>query len=517
MNKNPKQSDKRLLWFLRVIVPLIPVIMVTILVFTLYGKHPLDVTLYWNDEVINWHQVASFREHSFDIGYYTINEQPAPAAFTHFYVHGPWYPIFVGLASKLLGWRIYSGVILNSVLITSALYFFVFVMRLDRRQLLALAGVIASAYVITLYVTINMQETLQQSVSIILAMLFYIALKDQQSLSVKKKVAFVLFLLLATITRLSWGVLLLPYFLLVNRRSLRGVVLALVETGILSFVAIYVVYMTTPPGLHSVFDTAENIVLTPIETLSTIMTRTMTNASVYLDVGHKKPLDILQTFQALIFISMLFVTLFTTIFFRKLPKKLPQLARSVPVSSLGFHLYNLVSIHLASFGLYIIGTWGDYRVIATHLLVTMLIMILARSYRLLPIYVLGNLLFFLLYISTFASFTSQKYLVEHERLLSLEQQVVAVMSYNDTVENQWCNTILIHVYFYNDVVTTIPPGIGTTLFFTEESIISPKSQYLWLRDDDPELLARLETDLQLDFLLQMPQGKLYRNTKVNCP
>src|SRR5262245_38029134 len=90
----------------------------------------------YNDALGYWRTVLTFSQVGFQGGYYTFNELPAPASFTHFYVYGPMYPLIYGTLGRVFGWYPVTGVIINLGLVSAAIVGFITLTRPDKRQLI---------------------------------------------------------------------------------------------------------------------------------------------------------------------------------------------------------------------------------------------------------------------------------------------------------------------------------------------------------------------------------------------
>lgn len=494
------------------LVPLIPVVAMTFLVRWNYQKSPLDVSLFWNDEVVNWHQVKSFSRAGFHSGYYTINEHPAPASFTPFYVHGPWYPMLVGTMARATGWTIHSGVVLNSVLVSLALYAFVLSQRLSNGKLVLLGGILAVAYPIVFYLPINMQEAPQQAMAILLAICFSYLFTHQERASIPAKLLLTCVVLTASVTRMSWAILLAPLFLLINRKDGRGRLIAMVQTALAAALVCWIVFETTPPGNHSVFGAAAAFRASPAEALTRLLLNLAANGRLYYSFAGQNALDVNQKI-AVTTIALLLLLQLSVSYLRRPRSGHPGLLGDDVTL---FHLYNLLGIQCASFAFYIVGTWGDYRVIYSHILLTLLLLILSGRRLTVLCFIAVSLLSMPRVHTHFRSFTEQKYAASMKVPGPLHDQVAAVLHYDASASSRWCNTVLMDIDLYDGIVTTIPGGFGTSVILGVKSMSPIRSRYLWITDVTYDSLSRQIPRLRLKRLLAMPRGELYFNLDADC-
>ncbi|MBC7814473.1 MAG: hypothetical protein H7175_25175, partial [Burkholderiales bacterium] len=161
-----------------------------------------------SDEVLFWHQIDTFREVGFNGGYYSINEVPAAAAFSHFYTKGPLFPALYGTAARLTGWQLDTGVTFNLIVVTLALAIFIAITRPNHAQLIALGLVIVTFWPLMSTIPLIMQEAFQSALALILAAIFYRILNRAEPLSPIALVTVTAFILLASLVRgVTWAML----------------------------------------------------------------------------------------------------------------------------------------------------------------------------------------------------------------------------------------------------------------------------------------------------------------------
>jgi hypothetical protein len=91
------------------VTALTPVLAAALLVLATPDVTPNRFYPFKVDEMRYWHQIATFRAVGFNGGYYTIDEQPAPASFSHFHTKGPLFPMLYGTIACFVGWYPESG------------------------------------------------------------------------------------------------------------------------------------------------------------------------------------------------------------------------------------------------------------------------------------------------------------------------------------------------------------------------------------------------------------------------
>jgi hypothetical protein len=306
--------------------------------------------------------------------------------------------------------------------------------------------------------------------------------------------------------------MLAPFFLLINRKNRRGLLTAVVQTGIAAVVVYWIVFETTPPGNHSVFKAAAGFTATPTDALRHFLLQAAANFRLYYSFAGQNALDVNQKV-AVTTITLLLLLQLVFSLFRSVRLGRP-LAREDYVTA--FHVYNLIAVHCASFAFYIIGTWGDYRVIYTHILLSLLLLLLSGRRAIVICFIAISLLNLPSIHANFRSFTAGKYADSSKTPARVYDQVAKVLTYDARATSRWCNTVLMDIGLYDGVVSAIPAGIGTSVIFDTESTSAIHSRYLWITDSTRDLLARRIPQPRLEHLLAMPRGELYLNLDADC-
>lgn len=164
----------------------------------------LDAKPTLNDSFGYWMAAKTFALAGFNGGYFTINEVPAPASFTHFYAYGPGYAIFFGLLGRLFSWQPYSIAVWNVVAISAA--FFIY-FRLTGasllRQVIVVITAITSSWLMA-YLPINMMEATSHITGIVIAG-FLAFLYKQNRINYLWGIGALVFILLVSWPRLTWA------------------------------------------------------------------------------------------------------------------------------------------------------------------------------------------------------------------------------------------------------------------------------------------------------------------------
>jgi hypothetical protein len=173
---------------------------------------------------------------------------------------------------------------------------------------------------------------------------------------------------------------------------------------------------------------------------------------------------------------------------------------------------------VASFALYIIATWGDYRVIFAHLLLVLLIMVLRRNYLPLILVILINLLFMPIFYQQSGISFDRKYpsAADSPYVIELSNMLNETIIYDENTDNRWCNTMLISLDYVSDM-ELVPAGIGTSVIISDHFGEQPlHSQYLWLTEVHYNILLNRETPANLTVLFPVNNGFVLLNEDAEC-
>lgn len=401
----------------------------------------------WNDEVSNWHQTLTFSQVGFQGGYYTVVETPAKASFSHFYVYGPWYPMLYGTIAALTGWTAYTAPLLNWFFISLSLAAFAFLLRLKNLQIFLLMLIMATFWPLLLYGSTNMQEGLQQANTIILAIIFVTVLQQQERLPRKWRWLFLIVITWITLLRLSWAIFYVPFFCLTAPKTFRDQIIALLKSVIAMILVIALFLSVGAPGtaMFPLFAPLTFFHASIGEGLIATVRYALFNAYRFFNVS-KEQLDVLQTIQVTTLILWSLVLLAV----RPISQRLTLTNRL----ELAFHLYNLGVIVLAHFVLYQVGQWRDYRVIAGHILLSVLVLLARGRFRMVSLFIVGNILFLSAFLNTFTDFMKPKFSADKVLLQTFEERVIAKLC----------------------IMTRTPSTLGVTPCCSVSRIITP---YLW--------------------------------------
>ena len=350
-----------------------------------------------------WHQIKTFVAVGFSGGYYTVGEEAAPASFTHFYTWGPWYIALYGLIGKAVGWTLWSPMLFDVAAVTLALLGAVLLIRPNSRQLALVLLVLLTYWPLHLHLPRAMQEPFHYAVAIVLAGIFYRLLVREGAVPHWLLGAALVTIVGAALVRPTWAVLLLPLVTIVVEERLHGcaprgsrfrqmfcgwpfLTACAVVTGIF-LLSRYV----AAPYPHPVMSDVQLLLSSPIDGVQRLLAVTTAQGMTYLWPDGEHLLWTLLRYQALGIVLWM-----TVLAFRRRGNDAGQGAPGRPPwrwAERCTHILNLSLIVLLVLMLWRVENEGDYRVVAPHLLLSLLLLAACGRGRVVAVAVLTGLLF----------------------------------------------------------------------------------------------------------------------------
>lgn len=460
-----------------------------------------------NDEVINWHMVETFQQTGFAGGYYTKYEVPAPAEFTHFYTWGPVHPMIYGGLATLTGWESYTPVLINITLLTLALGLFMMVIRPKTGQIILIGLAMLTFWPVWLYTTSGFQESFQQAIGIGLAIIFILALNKRQHLTNRAVLAGSGFILFATMARLTWGIAIPLLFWLIapgiqrfrQHRRRYWVAMGIVVLVGMVLVALVFTSMSAPYEGSRLYQIFYN------RSFSALADNINLNLSRLFD---GPALMVALRIQMIVLaVAVLLAYPIGRWWQRRYKDYAP-----VEMADVIFSVVMLASVFVFAFLFYIFEGWRDYRVIAPHLLVVLLVLIGRKRYALAGLVILSNILLFGTFRETLKDERINNFTTDQTITAEFEEQIAGVLVYDSGAESAWCNTVLTGIVVYP--LMGVPPGIGISFHNGEiDNLTYPlKSRYILA---DKQIDSILDT-LNVTFLTSTNRGDLYLNLNSSC-
>jgi hypothetical protein len=501
----------------------IPAIITSLLPYCIFNATLFDfIPGSVNDEIHYWHETLTFSQVGFRGGYYTLNELAAPFRFSHFGPHGPMFPMLYGTIGYFVGWYPYSAPIYNLVLVTIALCIFVCITKPDKKQLVAIGIFLATFWPLLLFLSTNMQEGLHFTIAIVLAGMFHSALLHDGKTSIVFKLAFLVILIFASLIRPSWSLLLVPLFVLnLKNKSGPKMLLAFVMAIVLSAGIFFIFnYLVAPyPNPVAFFFlkvlSFQSDAASFAKYVQTNLTKLVSFYGPNLHV-----LEVQQRYQ-LLFLLGVFSIVGGLALFKRGDREERKADITQTKWEVLFHFYNLGSILTATVLFYLFGNWGDYRVFAAHLLITMLLLIVSRQrfwLWLVGVIILSNVWRTPDFLDDFRGIRLPNFVYDQQSIAAFHKGVKYLVYDED--QDPWCNTLLSTAHnFYSYEFITVPAGIGISTVFDPTQLEFPlKSKYLLIRHDmvqDPRY-QRFSDELNIERLSYTAFGDIYLNLDAKC-
>lgn len=502
-------------WVLSAVVALLPIAIVCAAISLVLNASLLDYGPYssWEDETAYWLRIRSFSQVGLNAGYNVPNEWPAPAAFSRYGEGSPLYIYLYGSIARLTGWSPQLPIIINFVILALAMFLFTYFMELDPLQIIFTGLIAVTTWPILSYLPMTTHETLNQAIAFSVAAVFLILLTNREKVKPLTRASFVLWIYLATLVRLSWGLLLIPvvFYSLDGKLFRRAFLAVLLGLGLYASAALITSYLV-PPINNSIFLTMKDSL---IHGPRVFTGRIVDQFSQMLRSGTLNA-NIAVMFQIAVILG------YNTIRLARLIKsRLPT--ASILGSRTVFNIYNLGTLALTGLMLYLQS--GFSRTFAPALLVVYLLQAARKDYRFLATLLALNIALFYSYLGTDSGASRvirADFGTEFPQRASLQSEFEKWIVFDPTTQNPWCNTLLVPLNYYDHRLSVIPPGIGISVvaeagnsFISDDwTIKTPiKSKYLLFDQDTYERLAE---HLNVKHLESSSIGDLYYNLDSGC-
>jgi hypothetical protein len=476
-----------------------------------------------NDEVGYWHQISTFKEAGFAGGYYTYQEVPAAWAFSHFGVHGPVFPILYGAVARVVGWTPSSGPIFNMALLATALLAAFRIGRLGPRAMLGLALLVSTSWWVLLMLPTTMQETLHQSIGIVLGALLGRLAIGRDVHAGRLLAAALVILVVASLMRPTWALLFGPTLLLAlrpRRWPARAAILAStvpamvaawflwrfisapvttgrVSWGALEELARFMEVRSLEDAWALSVALALRLLPTLIRNLAMIQGASRTSLAehtLFLLHPHYQAIGFCLAISGLSLWRML---------------RRPSARSSDQVTDL-LQIWNIGGLLLPMFFLAAPDSITSARALMGGLLLSLVVTIMAKSRRVLTAAVIAsNVLMVGPGLEFYQAFRGPAVNVDREQVERFRQDVSPRIVFDPT-KGPWCNTLDVTIEDYETPLIAIPPGIGITYLPDRDRMFDGlKARYLLLPS------ARLNATQPGSHLKHL-SGHLYENLNAEC-
>ena len=477
--------------------------------------HPADT-----DAVMYWHQIKTFVAVGFSGGYYTLGEEAAAASFTHFYAWGPWYIALYGLIAKATGWSLLSPMLFDVGAVTFALVGGLLLIRPNIGRLALMLIVLLTYWPLHLYLPLAMQEPFHYAVAIVLAGIFYRLLALEGKVPHWLLGAALVVILGAALVRPTWALLLLPLATIIVEKRSHGCATGgswvrqmvrywpLLVAGAVVAVMFLLWRYVAAPYPHPVI---ELLLSSPVDSLPRLVAVTVEQGMTFLWPDIVNPLWTLLRYQALGIV--LWMTVLT---FKRRGNKALQGAPVRPTwhrAERLTHIMNLSLIVLLVLMIWRVGRQMDYRVVAPHLMLSLLLLCASGRARVVAVVVLTGLLVTPSFLTAYKVLAPPQFTEEQARIDAFAAQTAGTLVYR-AQDDPWCNTILVPLRSLSTPeALAIPAGIGISFDYDIIGLSELKSGYAMVDHESGDSLTEV---FDLQFLSATAIGDLYRNAGKSC-
>ncbi len=451
------------------------------------------------DEVHYWNEIACFARAGFHGGYCVPDERTAPAAWSHFGAHGPGFPVVYGLPAKVVGWRPASGPFFNVAVVALASVAWLWLARPSTVAVAAAAGLIAVFWPLVLYLPSTFQEALHCAIALVLAGLLHGWTTDERP--GRLAWLFPAVVAVAAVVRLTWALAFIPWACVAARAPGRTRVVTIATTAVAVPGLAFLWSRVCSPYPSFVSELIESFRTSPRLALAVLNNHLSASLSAFFSFEEGGPVLATQRFE------IVGVVLYAA--WRALRVK-PEEGRPYVFATL-----NLAVTTAAVVTLYDVQWTREFRVLAPHLLLSLLVLLSAGEWRPAVAVAVVNLLMVAPFLSAFVKLHEQRPR-ENPRAAAARAAFAAHLEF-DPAAPPWSNTLLLRTESLGQIPLDLPPGIGVS-YIVPESFdrfpLPPKSRYVLLGPAHRTNLER-RGPLRLRWLAKVYDEDLWLNLDEN--
>lgn len=510
--------SRLVLTLLTLLVAVVPAITASILLWQFNQATLFDLIPAQSDEIMFWHQSATFAEVGFAGGYYTAYELTPRVG--GFYAWGLAAPVLYGSIGAVFGWPLWAIAVINLIALAGAVVVYVWLTRASIEQVAWLGVFLALFHPLNNYAPTGYIEVLNMALALVLAGGFVRLLRAwRDGDPVPRGVAIftAAVLLYASLLRAPWAVLCLPLLLLIDRpTTLLRTLWTAAKSVALALAPVTLYALTSAPYPETILS---RIARNPsIERLLRITGRNIErNTALFMDGDHLE----LHVRIAAVLLALALTVVVVAIGWRLVRKRgIPDRWR-LPAAEASLAWFTLVTLLAFIIVVYDIHGLRGYRMLAGALLMTFGVT-LAFKRRWLIVPAVAVLAVAFPYSTHFYDLNTnfQTAPEKHARYDEYKPLLAQALVYDSSQPNRWCNTALFDLFYLlgeTSVMVAVPPGYGASI---TEAVpegrmpIPPRSRFLGLRDST---YAQYADQLKVEPVLPLPDGMLYRNLDAPCP
>jgi len=483
---------------LSLIIISIPAIFAYYLVTFQIEQQMVEFVPQWSDELHYWHQTATFRETGFKGGFYTLNEQPAPAPFIHFGPHGPIFPIIMGTASLISGWDLNSIFFINIAWLMFSISIFILYIKPDSLQLILVGLAVFSFWPAHLYMATCMRVVFFAGFAIITAAFFYHAIIKLSLVSRRHLILLFITISLLSLLKVTNSILFLPYFLVARNKFGYSLLCSILMAVVMMFISFVASILIAAPYPHNyVSELQGHFSRSFQEGAYSLMRHAAENVLRFFDYNHHLLWIMLR--------AQLLLTIFAScwIWWKKPKDKLVTQYCALILITSGVTAVGTIL-------LYDVFDWRDFRLFAPIILMVTLLFIAQKRVLLVSLILLGNLIVMPAFFDAYNKYMPTAF-PEEQTVSTIEtfsNEIAPVIKY-DKGGSGWDNTLLAPVSIATRrQILGVPAGIGISVFFSPYDLGEVKSRYLLLDKKNYSILIKW---VPLELKASTSIGDLYVN------
>lgn len=489
-----------------------PVVVAALLARIGTGKWLGRFVPFFSDEIDYWRETATFLTSGFGGGHYGWNEHPASAGWTHFGPHGPVVELIYGLPGKLFGWSFAAPLYVNlAVFLIAGVLALVIAGRPGARVGVGVAAVLCTFWPLMLYLPSAMEEPLNQAIAILAAGAFARLVTRGGS---RRLFGWLLALIIAaSLLRVTWSFLLLPWVVLLTRGAPRRSRLLALAAALAGILVLFGFYSWTaaqyPFGIDYQVQHAHGLGTK----LRLLWENTKLNIQLFLHLrsGDSTTLETLQRFELVAAIVAL-LGAGGWLLDRTRREKVAATDRDFVLVA----LLILIPMVAATVVAWQVGLFADFRALAPCFVLVLVLGMLVGGRRVrysIAALVLVNVAFVVTY-ANLARDWNRLHLQPDTHAISSARGVFDVAINPAPGAGPWCRTLLWGINYVPPALLALRPEVAVMLSFAPGSLHAPlRSGYVALPAGSETLAAR---DGLRALAALPPYGQLYSNPAARC-
>lgn len=520
-HNTPPSLWHRLVWWLAALLLIGSPLVIGWAVLRAENASLSDLFPLYSDEIYYWHQAATFARVGFANGQYSIGE--IPAQIGRYHAWGLAAPILYGTIGHFTGWPLWAIPLINMILMSVALALWVGVVRPSIKQILAALIFLGTFSPFVTLISSSMFELVQYAWAIVLAGVLGHLLHHPPATRALRWGLLALFLAcFVALFRVTWSVIIpIVGALALRHRGYRGALVGwIIGMGLAAIM--YVVYMRTAAPYSEYVPHFKAFSGGIRVGLEAVWLHIAVNVDLFL---HGEPIEMSLRLQVLGVWGLVCAGyLLRRLILRYQPsqKTSQRLWNAFATDDLGevlLHTFLLLGLLFLIIVVYDVGSWRDYRLLSSHVILSVFLLIGRRRWGVLFVLIATSVLTLPYTLDTTRDWT-QEYLKQENILVRLDEinpQIDDVVQYDPTFKSPLCNTVTHTVYFAftsTHTLLAVEPGMGLTILLSDADVHLPFQAHYLLLDND--FISRYSAQLNVEFLMSVPGGVLYRNLDAPC-